>query len=86
LKHLASVEFGVAVLINGLRVAEVIYAKVIIEARFRVTAGTEVFIVGADIDILAAVAAIVCALLRSNRFLCKCLKSPSAPLIRSQKS
>jgi len=86
LKHLASIEFGVAALTNGFGMAEVVYAKVLAEARFRVTAGTGVFAVGADVGVLATVAALARALLRSNRFLCKCLKSPSAPSARSQKS
>jgi len=66
--------------------AEVVYTKIVVEVRFRITIGTEVLVVGADVGVLAAVAAIACALLYSNRFLCKCLKSPSAPPARSQKS
>jgi len=69
-------------LTNGLEVAEVVYAKVVVEARFKVTAETEVFVVGADVGVLAAVAAIVCALLYSNRFLCKHFKSLSALPVR----
>jgi len=86
LKHLAFVEFGIAILTNGLKVAKVIYTKVIIEARFKVTVGTEVFVIGADINILTTIAAVAYTLLRSNRSLCKRLKSLSAPPARSQKS
>jgi len=86
LKHLASVEFGVAALINRLEVAEVVYAKVVIEVRFRVTAGTEVFVVGADVNVLVVIAAVVCVLLRSNCSLYKRFKSPLALSVRLQKS
>jgi len=73
-------------LTNGLGVVEVVHTKIVVKVQFRVTAGTEVFVVGADVSVLAAVAAVVCALLRSNCSLCKRLKLPSAPLARSQKS
>jgi len=83
---LALVEFEIVVLTNGLEVTEIICAKIIIKARFRVTAGTEVFVVGANIDILTAVAAVACALLYSNRSLCKYFKSLSALPTKLQKS
>jgi len=67
-------------------VAKVVYAKVIVKVRFRVTAGTEVFIVGVDVGVLTVVAAVARVLLRLNRSLCKRLKSLSAPPARSQKS
>jgi len=63
--------------------AEVVYTKVMIKARFRVTIGTEVFIIGANINVLAAVAVIACVLLHLNCFLYKCLKSLSAFSTRS---
>jgi len=86
LKHLASVEFKIAVLTNGLKVAEVVYTKVVIEARFRVTVETEVFIIKTDISVLAVIAAIVYTLLHLNCSLCKCFKSLSASPARSQKN
>jgi len=76
---LVSIEFRVAALTKGLGMAEVVHAKVVAEARFRVVMKTEVLIIGADVSAIAALttlAALAHALLRSNRSLCKRLKSP----------
>jgi len=86
LKYLISIKFEVVVLTNGFGMVEIVYTKVLAEARFRVTAGTGVFAVGTNVNVLATVAALVYALLRSNRSLYKRFKSPSALPVRSQKS
>jgi len=85
LKHLAFVKFEITVLIKELKMAKVVYANVVIGARFRIAVRTEVLIVKADISALAAVAALTYTLLRSNRSLYKYFKSPSALSAKSQK-
>jgi len=83
---LAFVEFGIAILTNGSKMVEVVYTKIIVKVRFRVTIEIEVFIVKADRNVLIAVIALVCILLYSNCFLCKCLKLLLTSLVRLQKN